>query len=241
MQKPGVFCLRFAVFVIYFFMVIKMSFKYAVFDMDGTLLDTMDYWRDIVRYYAEMHGLPQPVISEKDAVEASHLSTYKKIAYLKERYSDQKAVKRISGDDVFDVMEYFYRKAPQVRPGVIEMLDSLKANGVRMCVASATPSYLVEIALKTSGLTNYFEFVLSPTEYPKGKTTPEIFYGVAEKFGCDVTEVTLFEDALYSIKTAHSLGMYVVAVREKYSAYQVDEIKANSNEYYNEFTEYKYK
>ncbi|MBO5912771.1 MAG: HAD family phosphatase [Clostridia bacterium] len=218
-----------------------MSFKYAVFDMDGTLLDTMDYWRDIVRFYAEMHSLPIPVISEKDAIAASHLSTYKKIAFLKERYGEQEAVKLIGNEDVFDVMEYFYKKAPKIRFGVVEMLESLKANGVRMCVASATPSYPIEIALKTAGLSDYFEFVLSPTEYPKGKSDPDIFYGVAERFGCDVTEVALFEDTLYSIKTAHNLGMYIIAVRDKYSAYQADEIKANSNEYYTEFTEYKYK
>ncbi len=233
--------MRFAVFMVYFFRVIKMKFKYAAFDMDGTLLDTMDYWRDVVRFYAEMHGLPEPILTDEDAVEASHLSTYKKIAYLKERYGDQEAVKRISNEDVFGVMEHFYKNAPRIRQGVIEMLDNLKANGVRMCVASATPSYLINIALSSAGLTDFFEFVLSPDEYPKGKSDPKIFHGVAEKFGCNVTEMALFEDTLYSIKTAHSLGMYIIAVRDKYSAHRADEIKKYSNEYYNEFTEYKYK
>ncbi len=240
MQKPCLFCLRFAVFVIYFFMVIKMRFKYAVFDMDGTLLDTMDCWRNVVRFYAEMKGLPMPNVSAEDAVASSHLTTFKKIQFLKERYNDI-AVQKIQTDDVFEVMDYCYQHYAKARLGVVEMLETLKANGVKMCVASATPSNLIDVALKTAGLTDYFEFVLSPTEYPKGKADPEIFYGVAEKFGCDVTELALFEDALYSMKTAHALGMYIVAVREKYSIYEADKIKAISNEYYTEFTEYKYK
>ncbi|MBO5745968.1 MAG: HAD family phosphatase [Clostridia bacterium] len=217
-----------------------MQFKYAVFDMDGTLLDTMDYWRDIVTCYAEMHGLPKPIISDNDAIAASHLSTYKKIAFLKERYNDQEAVKKIQNSDVYDIIGYFYKKSSKIRPGVTEMLESLTAHGVRMCVASATPSYLIEIALKESGLDKYFEFTLSPSEYPRGKAHPEIFHAIANRFGCEVNDMALFEDALYSIRTAHSLGMYIVAVREKYSEYLADEIKTLANEYLNEFTEYKY-
>ena len=111
MQQPCLFCLRFAVFVIYFFMVIKMSFKYAVFDMDGTLLDTMDCWRNVVLYYAEMKGLPKPNVSAEDAVASSHLTTFKKIQFLKERYNDI-AVQKIQTDDVFEVMDYFYQHLP---------------------------------------------------------------------------------------------------------------------------------
>ena len=216
----------------------KVNFKYAVFDMEGTLLDTMDYWRNIVDYYAEMNNLPKPNISEEDAVVAAHLTTYKKIRYIKERYSDE-AVKRVTTDDVFDVMEYCYKSGSKPRNGVVEMLETLKQNGIRMCVASATPTYLVEIALKEAGIYDYFEFLLSPTEYPKGKIDPEIFYGAAERFGCDVTEMALFEDTLYSIKTAHSIGMYIIAVYEKYADHLTDKIKSLSDEYYTEFTEFR--
>lgn len=215
-----------------------MNYKYAAFDMDGTLLDTMDYWRNIVEYYAQMVNLPKPVFSEEDIVIASHSPTFKQIKYLKERYSDE-AVKRITAEDVFDVLEYCYKTETKVKNGVIRMLDALKQNGIRMCVVSATPSYLIEIALKKAGIFDYFEFVLSPTEYPKGKQDPEIFYGVASRFGCNVKEIALFEDMLYSIKTAHSIGMYIVAVKEKYAEHFTDEIKLLSNEYYDEFTDFK--
>lgn len=220
------------------FSVIEMKYKYAAFDMDGTLLDTMDYWRNIVEYYAQMVNLPKPVFSEEDIVIASHSPTFKQIEYLKERYSDE-AVRRITAEDVFDVLEYCYKTETKVKNGVIAMLDALKQNGIRMCVVSATPSYLIEIALKKAGIFDYFEFVLSPTEYPKGKQDPEIFYGVASRFGCDVKEIALFEDMLYSIKTASSIGMYIVAVKEKYAEHFTDEIKFLSNEYYDEFTDFK--
>ncbi len=215
-----------------------MNLKYAAFDMDGTLLDTMDYWRNIVLYYAEMNGLPKPDLSDDDTLAASHLPTRKQIKYLKERYSDE-AVVKIKNEDVFDVLEYCYKSEAKTKPGVNEMLESLKKNGVRMCIVSATPSYLIEIALKEAGIRDYFDFLLSTSEYPKGKQDPEIFYGAAKRFGCDVTEIALFEDALYSIKTAHSIGMYIVAVKEKYATHFTDEIKLLSNEYYNEFTEWK--
>lgn len=220
------------------FLVIEMNCKYAAFDMDGTLLDTMDYWRNIVEYYAKMTNLPKPSFSQEDIDIASHRPTHLQIEYLKERYSDE-TVKRITAEDVYDVLEYCYKSESRVRHGVIEMLDVLKQNGVRMCVVSATPSYLIEIALKNAGIFDYFEFVLSPTEYPKGKQDPAIFFGAANRFGCEVNEIALFEDMLYSIKTAHSIGMYIVAVKEKYAEHFSDEIKLLSNEYYDEFTEFK--
>ena len=206
--------------------------------MDGTLLDTMDYWRNIVEYYAKMNNLSNPDLSDEDTLTASHLPARKQIKYLKKRYSDE-AVKKITADDVYDVLEYCYKLESKIKPGVNEMLESLKKNGVRICVISATPTYLIETALKKAGISDYFEFLLSTTEYPKGKQDPEIFFGAAKRFGCDVTEIALFEDALYSIKTAYSIGMYIVAVKDKYAAKFSDEIKSLANEYYNEFTEFK--
>lgn len=217
----------------------KMKFKYAIFDMDGTLLDTMDYWRNVVIYYAELKGLPKPNISAEDAVASAHLSTFKKVAFLKERYNDI-AVQQIKNEDVFEIMDYCYQHYTKVKPGVVEMLETLKANGVKMCVASATPSYLIKKALSIAGIDQYFDLIVSPTEYPKCKQDPEIFLGIAKSFGCDVTDIVLFEDALYSIKTASELGVRIIAVYDKYAEKHTDEIKKLANEYYNELTEFKF-
>ncbi len=215
-----------------------MNIKYAIFDMDGTLLDSMYYWRNIYRYYAEFMGYSDPEISEETLRKTENMPTYTAIDYLKKHY-DTEAVQSIDSMAVFDVMEKCYHDFAEPRLGVLEMLDSFKKRGVRMCVASATPTYLIEIALKKAGIREYFDFLLSPDDYPKGKTDPQIFIGAAKRFGCAINEMILFEDALYSMKTAKKLGMSVVAVKEKYELYHLDEIKKYSDILLNEFTELK--
>lgn len=217
----------------------KMKFKYAVFDMDGTLLDTMKYWHDIIPFYAEMKGLPVPAITDEDAIASIHLPYSERISYLRERYSDE-AIRQIEVDDILKVIGYCYEKYPRPKKGVIEMLETLKKAGVRMCIASATPTRLVELALKQSGIRDYFEFILSPDDYPKGKFTPDIFLGIAERFGCDVTEEVLFEDTLYSIKTAKSLGIKTVAVSDDYCTSSKEEMMSAADIYLEDFSEFKF-
>lgn len=216
-----------------------MKFKYAAFDMDGTLLDTMQYWQNIFTFYAEMHGLPKPNIAEADAIASIHMPYRERISFLRERYDDD-ALKRIELKDIFDVIEYCYGKYPCVKPGVIEMLNTLRDNGVKMCIASATPTRLVDFALKRNGIREYFDFILTPDEYPDGKFTPDIFSGIAERFGCDVKEITLFEDTLYSIKTAASIGMPTVAIYDKYCTDTPDTVKAAATVYIESFEDFKY-
>ena len=216
-----------------------MKFKYAVFDMDGTLLDTMKYWHNIFPIYAEMNGLKDPGLSEELLNKVEAMEPYEGIEYLK-KHSNSEAVQHIDAADVLNIMEDCYLHRTSVREGVLRMLETLKANNVKMCCVSATPSNLVHLALKTAGIREYFEFILTPDDYPKGKSSPEIFCAAAERFGCDITELVLFEDALYSMKTAKKIGMRVVAVRERYEEQNLDKIKQTADEVYNEFTEFKF-
>lgn len=216
-----------------------MKFKYAVFDMDGTLLDTMKYWHNIYPLYAEMNGLKDPNLSEELLNKADTMDTYAGLEYLK-KHSDSEAVRRIDQATVLSIIEDCYLHRTSVREGVPEMLETLKAHNVKMCCASATPSSLVDLALETAGIRRFFEFILTPDDYPKGKASPEIFYAAAKRLGCDITELVLFEDALYSMKTAKSIGMKVVAVREQYEEQNLCKIKQTADEVYNEFTEFKF-
>lgn len=213
-----------------------MKFKYVAFDMDGTLLDTMMYWRIVIDEYAKERGCRlSDFFNPDDYMKMTVAETVNK---LKAEYPDS-PVSEITRDDIFRIMGELYAKESLPRKGIIEILEAFKAAGVRMCVITATRRKQVDIALKKAGITDYFEFILTPDDYPKGKGTTDVFLGAAERFGCDVTEIAMFEDALYSIKTAKGLGMYVVGVAEKVAESDKDEIKALCDEYYNEFSEMK--
>lgn len=208
--------------------------------MDGTLLDSMKYWRNVFPIYAELNGIADADVSEELIRKTENMPTNDAVKYLKQ-HCDSEVIRRIDKQTVFDVMRECYLHRTTLREGVPETLKTLKDKDVRMCCISATPTYLVRLALKVCGIYEYFDFILSPDEYPSGKATPDIFQGAADRFGCRLTDLVLFDDALYSLQTAHSVGIHTVAVREKYSEWHMDEIKLVADEFYNEFTEFEYK
>ena len=215
-----------------------MKFKYELLDMDGTLLDTMPYWRNLIPIFAKINGLEAPQLDEKILNHAEQMETYDGIAYLK-KISKNEAIQKFQPNDAFTVMEYCYKNHSETIAGVLETLKRFKNNGIRMCCASATPTRLVEIALKNTGIREYFDFILSPDDYPKVKTSPELFEGAAKRFGCELKEMALFDDAVYNLRTSSKLGLYTVGVEERYSLVYKDEIKAICNEYITSLAKFK--
>ncbi len=216
-----------------------MKFKYAIFDMDGTLLDTMKYWRNSVAYYAEINGLPKPSIDDETLNIAFDMSTQKGLEYLRQ-HTNEPLVHAMTRENVYEVMEYFYYNEPSPIDGVAEILHNLEANGVKLCCASATPTRLVKMALDRASLLTFFDFIVTIDDYPKGKASPEIFQGIAERFGCNVTDMALFEDALYSMKTAKELGIYVIAKQDRFSLSKRKEIIKTADVYLENYFDYTY-
>ncbi len=210
--------------------------KYAIFDMDGTLLDTMSYWRNCVAMYARKIGCELNELYDPD--EYIMLPTNKIISRLKAEYPDS-PISNVTLDDLFEIMEERYAKSSPLKKGVKELLEFLRQSGTKMCIATATRRKQVEVAMKKSGIGDYFDFILTPNDYPRGKGTADIFFGAAERFGCDVTEMTLFEDSLYSVKTAKELGIYCIGVADYTASNEREELERLCDEFYNEFSEMK--
>ena len=185
-----------------------LPIKYALFDMDGTLTDTMPFWIGLPKRLFEGEGL---TLSPKEEATLEPLGLVKGIEYLNSLRRTEKIFGR---GDVIRLLTALYSGNPQAKPLVPTLLEELRARGVRMAVATLTPIPLAEICLARTGLAPYFEFILGGDDYPEGKNTPRIFLDSAEKFGCAPEEMVLFEDSYYSVKTARSIGIPVVGVAD---------------------------
>lgn len=185
-----------------------MNIKSAIFDMDGTLTDSMHVWRNLGNLYLESKGIvPEPELQEKVLT----LTMMEAAEYMKQRYGLQGEPEQIV-KEVYQLIEGFYRTEVQEKPGVRRILEELQQEGIPMCVASATDTYLVEYALAHTGLHSYFQKIYCCREVGEGKTTDKIYQVARESLGTSVEETWIFEDALYAARTAKRSGFPLVAI-----------------------------
>ncbi|MGI6229294.1 MAG: HAD family hydrolase [Tractidigestivibacter sp.] len=189
-----------------------MAITGAIFDCDGTLVDSMPMWFDVFYKLLENHGYSRKdpaVISA--VVEAEPLSIPEEITFLKDRLG-------LSGSerDLFDELDamvrFAYANTIESYPRVKPFLEGLHQMGVPMIVASSTGASDVRIALRAHGLEQYFIDIVSAEELGLSKEEPTIYYQALEKLGTSKESTWVFEDAPFGVLTAHNAGFPVVCV-----------------------------
>lgn len=197
-----------------------MKIRGAIFDMDGTLLDSMFIWDTVGKDYLESFGIKA---AEDLPQKLATMSLFQAARYYQEEYNVKRSEEEITRG-VNALVEKYYRHDVALKPGVRELLEQLKKNGVKMCIASATDRPLVEIALKKQGIFHYFDEIITCGDIRHGKQDPDIYIAALERLQTPKSETPVFEDALYAAKTAKAAGFPVVAVYDSHEAGQ-DELK----------------
>jgi HAD superfamily hydrolase (TIGR01509 family) len=213
----------------------KMKIKGAIFDMDGTLVDSLFFWgvfwRDLGERFLgkENYAPPEEVDLKVRTMIFTDAMAYVRDALGIEATSDE--VVSFATENLSD----FYRYRVKAKTGAYALLDHLKAKGVRMCVASATDKKYLPIALDACGLTPYFDTVLSCAELGVGKDKPDIYLLSLEKLGVSASECAVFEDSFVALETARSIGCHTVGIFDE-NNYGQDRLRAASDLYLSEGT-----
>ena len=193
-----------------------MRLQSAIFDMDGTLLDSMHIWNSLASDLLRSMGVePAPDLGDR-----LMLMTFRDGAALcKEEYHLSESVEEIM-DLTKDRVRSFYEQEVQAKPGVEKFLSLLKMEGVWMYVATNTDRDLVEAALKHTGLEGYFRGILTCAEVGVGKK-----------------DTVIFEDALHAIQTAKAAGFRVCGVYDPSAEDDQEAIQSLSDYYIRSFEE----
>lgn len=210
-----------------------MRLQSAIFDMDGTLLDSMGMWRGLGGRLARSHGAEPP--PELD-LRVAALGLWEGTAYCKEVCGLPGTVEELVAE-VWDQIEHFYRHEVRPKPGVVEFLSLLKMEGVWMYVATATDRPLAEAALRCAGIEDYFRGMITSREAGQSKREgPEIYERALRRLRSNKKDTVVFEDAIHAIRTAKAAGFRVAAVYDP-SEPEQEEVRRLSDYYIESFLE----
>ena len=195
--------------------------KAAVFDIDGTLLDSSPIWYDLgARILRSLGITPREGLHKT----LSELSLKEGAEYLCSSYPlpvDEAGLLEMTDK----LVSGFYLEEVAAKEGAPKLLEALKRRGVKLALATAGNARLSCAALERLGLMGYFPVVCSCEEYG-GENSPEVFLAAAEKLGALPAETIVFENSLYALLTAKNAGFATAAVKDTAEHMQEELAKA---------------
>ena len=212
-----------------------MPIKGAIFDMDGTLTESMHLWIEIgPRYVKNTLGV-NPTEQEKKDMHGMMMEELGE--YIVKNYNTSLTEEEVmAGIDKMTETGYFHEV--KTKPYVKATLEKFKNAGIPMCVATATDRYLTEACLKRNGLDKYFGKIFTCREYHTTKYGPDLFLEAGKFLGTEKDETYVFEDTLSSIKGAKKANYPVIAVADRWQKHNREEIKKTADYFLNSLEEF---
>lgn len=211
-----------------------MQLKYAIFDLDGTLLDSLPVWDHLGLDMLRAQGYdPDPALGPvlKSLTMADGATLCKKLFHMPQSVDEIAAL-------VENEAQRAYNTVIGVKPGVVGFLNRLKAAKIPMLVATNTRRELVEDGLRHNGLLDYFQGIVTCPEVGQGKKEgPAVYETALARLGGTRENTVVFEDALYPIRTAKRAGFRVAAVYDASSRNEEAEIRALADHYFSSYDE----
>jgi len=197
----------------------------AIFDMDGTILDSSEMWDTVAENVIMAWGYePKPSIRE-DVLPLGFLDM---APFLKNDYNMSESIDEIN-DAIAQRTTNYYTKEAELKPGALELLKTMKAKGIKIALLTATSHIYAEPAMRLVGAWDLFDAAISCAEIGYTKFGPEPFQVALERLGTTAEDTWVFEDALYAVQTAKNMGMAVCAIADSAAAFQWADIQKTAD------------
>jgi HAD superfamily hydrolase (TIGR01509 family) len=203
----------------------------AIFDLDGTLVDSLWVWERIDVNFLAKRGIDVPQ-GYFDAISA--LSFRETAEYTIERFSLDESPEALMRE-WNEMAIYEYSHNISLKPGARDYLDRLRAARVKLAIATSSPPELCLPLLANNGARDLFDAVCSGGDVERGKEFPDIFIHAASRLSSAPERCLVFEDTLPAVRSAKRAGMSVYAVYDEYSKEHWDEIKRTADGFLRDF------
>ncbi len=205
----------------------------VIFDMDGSLVDSMWVWKDIDIEYLGRFGLDIPDDLQQEIEGMSFTETAR---YFRDRFGLDRSVEQIRAD--WNEMAWDkYRSRVMLKPGAREFLDYCRSQGIKLGIATSNSREIADMVMEARGVADYFSCITTACEAKKGKPAPDVYLLTAQQLSVDPKNCLVFEDIVFGIQAGKAAGMEVCAVDDAYSAYQEAEKRSLADYYIKDFRE----
>ena len=208
-------------------------FKGVIFDLDGTLLDSMKVWENIDRDFLTENGA---VYTHDVSDIVKKMTVTESANFFITRFNLDLTAQQVI-DRIEEMVSEKYHNTIPLKKGAYETVKKLYDSGIKMCVATATYNSLAFAALKRLGILDMLEFVLTCQDVDAGKDDPVIFTKSAERLGFDKNDVMVVEDSLHCIETAKKAGFFTAAVYDPIAKNEWDKIRETADAAFMEIDE----
>ena len=204
----------------------------AVFDIDGTLLDSLGIWEEADERYL----MEQGIRPEKDLGRILYPMTMQEAcAYIRKHYPVKDTESGIAAS-ILKIVENFYQKEAPLKEGAAGF--SLSQEGLPIIAATTGEKELADAAFRRLGIRQLFREILTCTQIGAGKDRPKIYEEAARLMGSRPEETLVFEDAFYAVKTAAAAGFVTVGVRDPYNDGDKEKIIETADYYLEDLTDF---
>lgn len=207
--------------------------KAVIFDLDGTLIDSMYVWRKIDVDFLAERGLEVPTDYEQ-AIKTMHFETAAE--YTIARFGFKESPREIMSIWLNMALNEYAHNV-RLKNNAKEFLQRLRTLDIKIGIATSSKPVLAEHVLKNNGIYDYFDTICCTSEVGMDKRHPDIYLLTAERLGVKPEECVVFEDIIDGINGARLAGMKTIAVYDEGSAEDIETLKAIADKYIYSFTE----
>ena len=205
----------------------------VIFDLDGTLMDSMTLWLEIDIEYLGRYGYTVPEDLQKSIEGMGFTET---AYYFKDRFSIPESIDEIKQE--WNRMAFHkYAHEVMMKPGAREFLNRLRSAGIHTAIASSNSRELIMACLENNGISHLFDYVVTSCDVAKGKPAPDIYLHAAKLLGTAPEHCFVFEDVPMGSLAGKNAGMRVCAVEDSFSIDQMEEKRRLADYYIDSYDE----